>query len=111
MRETPRTRFALFDGVVASRDIVEPELSGFWGRGKPGMVDGKPAVLKGTHGVVMEVFENTHGLAVEFFDADGETIDVAFLDENHVRPETPEEAKATAELSARLSAEPYKLGC
>jgi uncharacterized protein DUF4926 len=77
-------KFKLFDSVVADRDILEPDLMGAWGLGKPGLVHGKPGVLKGTHGAIVEIFDASGGLAVEFFDAEGETIDVAFIPEDYV---------------------------
>ena len=97
-------KFKLLDGVVAVREIMEPQLMGAWGRGKRGEVDGEPAVLKGTRGVVVDVQRNTPDIAVEFFDDEGETIDVAFIPEDYVRAETPEEVEATRALTARLNA-------
>jgi len=98
-----KSKFRLFQSVVAARDIEEPDLMGAWGRGKPGLVDGKPGVLEGTRGAVVEIFEKPRGLAVEFFDAAGETIDVAFIPEAYVR------AASAAEIdeshTARLKTE------
>ncbi len=79
-----KSKFQLFDSVVATRDILEPELMGAWGRGKPGYVDGKPAVLAGTHGAVVDIIEKFGDIGVEFFDDSGETIDVAFVPESWV---------------------------
>ncbi len=100
-----KTKFKMFQGVVADRDLTEPDLMGAWGRGKPGLVDGKPAVLKGTHGVIVEVFEKTAGLAVEFFDDEGDTIDVAFIPLNYVRAETKAEEEEDRRLSQQLNSQ------
>jgi hypothetical protein len=78
------SKFKLFQMVIALRDLVEPDLTGAWGIGKPASLNGQPAVLKGTHGAVVEILE-PGGLAVEFFDNEGETIDVAFIPEEYVR--------------------------
>jgi hypothetical protein len=88
------TKLRLFQSVIADRDLVEPDLMGAWGAGKPGLLDGKPAILKGTHGAVVEVFEKTDGVAVEFFDDVVETIDVAFIPRDYFRPATQEEIEA-----------------
>jgi hypothetical protein len=102
-------KFVLFDSVVATRDIFEPELMGAWGRGKPGFVDGKPAVVKGTHGAVVEVYDNPPGVAVEFFDDEGETIDVAWVGPGVVRHQTEDEVAESRALTDRLNAQPVKL--
>jgi hypothetical protein len=83
-----KRRLKLFQPVMAARDLTEPDLSRAWGRGKRALVDGKPGVLKGTSGAIVEIFEETGGVAVEFFDDAGETIDVAFIPQNYVRPVT-----------------------
>jgi hypothetical protein len=100
-----KDKFRLFDGVVAVRNILEPELMAAWGRGKPGYIDGKPAVLDGTRGVIVDISENSKGVTVEFFDEDGETIDVAWVDFEAVRHATKAEDEETAALTARLNAE------
>jgi hypothetical protein len=100
-----KDRFKLFEGVVATRDIFEPELMGAWGLGKPELVDGKPAVLRGTHGAVVDVYDNPPGVAVEFFDAKGETIDVAWVGFEAIRHTTKAEEDEAAALTARLNAE------
>jgi Domain of unknown function (DUF4926) len=100
-----KTRFKLFQSVIADRDLVEPDLMGAWGAGKPALLDGKPAVLKGTHGAIVEVFEKTGGIAVEFFDDVGETIDVAFIPENYVRAATQEEIELRGRLLDQLYSE------
>jgi hypothetical protein len=97
-------KFKEFDGVVAVRDIFEPELMGAWGRGKPGYVDGKPAVLKGTHGVIVDLIEGHAGATVEFFDDEGETIDVAWVKFDALRHPTQAEDEEAAALTARLNA-------
>jgi hypothetical protein len=90
-----KSKFEMFQSVVAARDIFQPELMGAWGLGKPGLVDGKPCVLKGTHGAIVEIYEKFGDVGVEFFDDDGETIDVAFVPESYLR------AATTAELEER----------
>jgi hypothetical protein len=97
-----KTKFKLFESVIADRDIVEPDLAGPWGAGKPGLLHGKPAVLKGTHGAVVEIFERTGGIAVESFDEVGETVDLAFINESYVRTATQEELKERARLMDQL---------
>jgi hypothetical protein len=98
-------KFRLFDGVLAVRNIFEPELMGAWGRGEPGNVDGKPGVLNGTRGVVVDVIEGSSGVTVEFFDDEGETIDVAWVDYDAVRHATKAEDDEVAAQTARLNAE------
>jgi hypothetical protein len=100
-----KDKFKLFDGVAAVRNIFEPELMGAWGRGEPGYVEGRPAVLEGTRGVVVDVIEGSRGVTVEFFDAEGETIDVAWLEFDAIRHATKVEDMETAALTARLNAE------
>ena len=101
-----KSKFKMFQGVVAVKDLTEPDLMGAWGRGKPGLVDRKPGVLKGTHGAIVEMFENPPGLAVEFFDDDGETIDVAFVPEAYVRPATTAELEERRQHFAALFPDP-----
>jgi len=101
-----KSKFEMFQGVVAVRDLTEPDLMGAWGCGKPGLVDGKPGVLKGTHGAIVEMFENPPGLAVEFFDEDGETIDVAFIPEAYVRPVTAAELEERRQHFAAIFPDP-----
>src|SRR5687768_11255341 len=98
-----KSKFKLFDSVVAERDIFEPDLAGAWGRGKPAMIGGRPSVAKGTAGVVVDLLSND-GLAVEFFDVDGDTIDVAFIAAENVRPATPKEEEDHRILTQRLNA-------
>jgi hypothetical protein len=81
-----KRRLKLFQPVVAARELTEPDLSGAWGRGQRAVINGKPGVLKGTSGAVVEIFEKTGSLAVEFFDDAGETIDVAFLPQEYMQP-------------------------
>jgi hypothetical protein len=98
-----KSKFKLFDSVVAERDIFEPDLTGAWGRGKPVMINGRPSVPKGTAGVVVDLLAKD-GIAVEFFDDDGDTIDVAFIATESVRPATPEEEEERRKLTQRLNA-------
>jgi hypothetical protein len=104
-----RSKFKLFDCVVATRDIFEPELMGAWGRGKPRIVDGRPAVVKGTHGAVVDIYDNPPGVAVEFFDDEGETIDVAWVGSDAVRHQTKAEEAESKALTDRLNAQPVNL--
>ncbi|HLF76081.1 MAG TPA: DUF4926 domain-containing protein [Dehalococcoidia bacterium] len=99
-----KSKFEMFRSVIATRDLTEPDLMGAWGLGKPGLVDGKPAVLKGTVGAIVEIFENPPGLAVEFFDDDDETIDVAFIPESYVRAMTSAQLEELRRRSAELKA-------
>jgi hypothetical protein len=102
-----RRKYKLFDSVVARRDLVEGASLGAWGRGKIAVIDGKPGIAKGTGGVVVELLsreDHEPGVAVEFFDDDGETIDVAFIPESYVRPATEAEMAASLELTRRLNA-------
>lgn len=88
-----KSKFKLLESVAAARDITEAELTGAWGRGKPALIHGKLGVKMGTRGAVVEVFETVGDVGVEFFDRDGETIDVAFIPEAYVRP-APRDPKA-----------------
>jgi hypothetical protein len=98
-----KSKFKLFDSVVADRDIFEPDLAGAWGRGKPAMIDGRPSVARGTAGIVVDLLSKD-GVAVEFFDAAGDTIDVAFIAAESVRPATPKEKEESRALTQRLNA-------
>jgi hypothetical protein len=101
-----KSKLKMFKGVVAGRDLTEPDLMGAWGRGKQGLVDGKRGVLKGTHGAIVEMFENPPGLADEFLDDDGETIDVAFVPEACIRPATGAELEERRQHFAVLFPDP-----
>jgi hypothetical protein len=81
-----KSRFTLFQPVVADRDLTEADLMGAPGLGKPAMIDGKPGVRRGTHGAIIEIYEKYGEVGVEFFDDAGETIDLAFIPESYVRP-------------------------
>jgi hypothetical protein len=96
-----KTKFKLHQWVVAARDILEPELSGMWGRGKPAIIDGKKAVAAGTHGAIVDLYDKPAGVAVEFFDEDGETIDVVWGPLNLVRPMTAEESAVSTQAETR----------
>jgi hypothetical protein len=87
-----KRRYKLFDGVVLTRDLDDSSDAALM----PGVF-----IPSGTHGVVMELLIKD-GIAVEFFDDDGETIDVAFISESIVRPPTEEEAEADRVLNERL---------
>jgi len=52
--------------------------------------------------VVVELLPKD-GLAVEFFDDDGDTIDVAFIAAESVRPATPAELEEHRKLTQRLN--------
>ena len=91
-------KFEMFQSVVASCDILEPQLTGAWGKGKPGVVDGKPAISRGTWGAIVEIFGDGTDFLVEFFDEDGETIDVVFVSASNIR------AVSESELQARRRA-------
>ena len=95
-----KTKFKLHQWVVATRDIFEPELAGFWGRGKPAIIEGRKAVAAGTNGAIVDLYENDD-VAVEFFDENGETIDVAWGHSDFVRPMTAEETKASTQTESR----------
>ena len=88
------SRLQLFQGVIATRDLVIPDLMGFWGAGKPGLINGEPGVLKGTRGVIMEMADASPGIVVEFFDENDETIDVALIPPRYIRAETKSETAA-----------------
>lgn len=49
----------------------------------------------GYRDVVVGVFKGGEGYAVEFFDAAGNTIDVALLDARQIRPESESQPAAT----------------
>ena len=103
-----KRKYKLFDSVVAKRDLVEGASLGAWGRGKVALIDGKPGIAKGTGGIVVDLLSREGyepGIAVEFFDDEGETIDVAFIPESYVRPATEAEIALSLELTRRLNAE------
>lgn len=104
-----KSRFTLFQSVVANRDLIEPELMGAWGRGRPALIGGSPGVEKGTRGAIVEIFESVGEVAVEFFDDCGETIDVAFIPESYVStaPEDREgDERSAPDVAPRKMAPP-----
>ena len=93
-----KRRFKMFDSVVLERDLDD--------KSGAALSEGV-RIPAGTRGAVVE-FLRLDGLAVEFFDDEGETIDVAFIPESFVRAPTPDEARANRELNERLRAEPLR---
>jgi len=80
------TNFRELQNVVLLRDldasyIIAP------GLGKPGAVDGHPAINVGTHGVIVDL-QSQDDFTVEFFDDLGETIGISDIPAAFVRAAT-----------------------